>query len=48
MVLYVHDNGELSFYHYGAKFADPAQVIGYKSYRRSDYGTEPPAYPARG
>ena len=48
MVLYVHDNGELSFYHYGSKFGNPDQVIGYKSYRRSDYGTEPPAYPARG
>ena len=48
MVLYVHQNGEVSFYHYGAKFDDPDQILGYKSYRRADYGTEPPAYPARG
>lgn len=48
MVLYVHPDGEVSFFHYGARFDDPEQVIGYKSYRRWDYGTEPPAYPARG
>lgn len=48
MLLYVQKNGEVSFYHYGQKFDDPQQVIGYKSYRRGDYGTEPPAYPVRG
>ena len=48
MVLYIHPDGEVSFFHYGARFDDPEQVIGYKSYRRWDYGTEPPAYPARG
>ena len=48
MVLYVHQNGEVSFYHYGARFDNPDQILGYKSYRRWDYGTEPPAYPARG
>lgn len=48
MLLYVHKNGEVSFYHYGQKFDNPEQVLGYKSYRRADYGTEPHAYPARG
>lgn len=48
MVLFVQKNGELSFYHYGARFDNPEQILSYKSYRRADYGTEPPAYPARG
>lgn len=48
MLLYVQENGEVSFYHYGKKFDRPEQISGYRSYRRWDYGTEPPAYPARG
>lgn len=48
MLLYVQKNGEVSFYHYGKKIDSPEQVLGYQSYRRWDYGTEPPAYPARG
>ena len=48
MLLYVQKNGEVSFYHYGKKFDSPEQVLGYQSYRRWDFGTEPPIYPARG
>ena len=48
MVLYVQKDLELSFVHYGLKTGPAEQFTGYKSYRRGDYGTESPAYPARG
>ena len=41
-------NGEVVFHHYGGKIGDPLQFKDYKSYRRSDYGTDPLAYPATG
>lgn len=40
--------GEVIFHHYGGKISDPENFEGYISYRRSDYGTEPLAYPATG
>ena len=41
-------NGEVLFHHYGGKINDPKMFSGYESYRRSDYGTDPLAYPATG
>ncbi len=40
--------GELIFHHYGGRINNPENFDGYKSYRRSDYGTDPLAYPASG
>ncbi|MGN0189210.1 MAG: alpha-galactosidase [Candidatus Cryptobacteroides sp.] len=48
MVLSVQKDLELSFVHYGLKAGSPGQFLSYRSYRRGDYGTEQPAYPARG
>ena len=48
MILGSNPKGELLFLHYGAPCGDPAQFDSYNSYRRSDYGTEPLALPARG
>lgn len=48
MIMKTDNGGELQFCHFGGRIADPSQFSGYKSYRRSDYGTEPLAYPAAG
>lgn len=48
MIMGTNRSGELLFYHFGGRIQDLSQFAGYKSYRRSDYGTDPMAYPAAG
>ncbi|MCM1503114.1 MAG: alpha-galactosidase [Bacteroidales bacterium] len=48
MVMGTDKAGELLFHHFGGRIADVSQFNGYRSYRRSDYGTDPLAYPAAG
>lgn len=48
MTMAVDDDGQLLFRHFGGKIASPENFSGYQSWRRSDYGTDPLAYPASG
>ena len=48
MTMAVDDDGQLLFRHFGGKIASPENFGGYQSWRRSDYGTDPLAYPASG
>lgn len=48
MTMAVDDDGQLFFRHFGGKIASPENFGGYQSWRRSDYGTDPLAYPASG
>lgn len=48
MIMEASEDGMLLFRHFGGKVADPDDFAGYRSYRRSDYGTDPLAYPAAG
>lgn len=48
MVMGTDKSGELLFYHFGGRIADVSAFKGFRSYRRSDYGTDPMAYPAAG
>ncbi|MDE5731847.1 MAG: alpha-galactosidase, partial [Bacteroidales bacterium] len=48
MIMGTDNKGELLFRHFGGRIGDISQFAGYKTYRRSDYGTDPLAYPAAG
>ena len=48
MVLATNKANQLMFMYYGTKVGCPQQFEQFQSYRRSDYSTEPLAYPARG
>ncbi len=48
IVLATDKDGQLLFRHFGGKISDPSAFLAYKTYRRSDYGTDPLAYPASG
>ena len=48
IILSVDKSGQLLFRHFGGYISDPDCFSGFKSYRRSDYGTDPLAYPASG
>ncbi len=48
MVMYVDKDRNLLFRHFGGKVTVPENFNLYNSYRRTDYGTDPMAYPAAG
>ncbi len=48
MVFEVNSEGKLMFHHFGNKINDPSPFLAKKSYRRSDYGTDPEGYSTTG
>ncbi len=48
MVLSVASSGEVLFHHFGGRVDQAAPVTGFKSYRRSDHGTDNHAYSTMG
>lgn len=48
MVLTVSGDGTVLFRHFGRRIARPETFLQKKSYRRSDHGTDPEAYPVMG
>ena len=48
MIMTVGPDRQLLFRHFGGKISRAEDFDGYRSWRRSDYGTDPLAYPASG
>ena len=48
LVLRVSPQGEVLFDHFGGRIETAESFADYKNYRRSDYGTDPEAYPTMG
>lgn len=48
LILGTNADGQLLALHYGGRIADPSCFNAWKSYRRSDYSTDPLAYPTAG